>query len=468
MEDSMDNSRRQVEDLRLKAVHQFEVLDTPPESDFDDLVKLAAMIFNVPISTVTIVDEHRQWFKAAVGLPVRETARDISFCTHAIELEQPLVVENTALDPRFSGNPLVLGAPNLGFYAGIPLRTREDFAIGTFCIMDQKPRPFTKDKLEILRVLANQAMKLLELRSERIKLRESEQRWKFALEGAGDGVWDWNIETGDTVFSKQWKMMLGYTEAEIDNSYASWQALVHPDDKKNLLTQLNNYLEQKIDAYQVEHRLLTKRGDWKWVLTRGMVVARDSKGMPSRMVGTHTDISAHKSNEEVIWKQANFDSLTGLPNRRMFFDRLKEEIKRSSRYNKKFALLFIDLDGFKQVNDTQGHAAGDKLLKSVSSRIAETIRQTDTLARLGGDEFTAILSGVDDIKQVAAISDKLLERLSGPFRIGKTMTCISASIGISIYPNDGQDADSLMNLADTEMYRAKEQGKNRWSYQVKT
>ena len=460
----MNSLNGQQESLRLNAVHSFEILDTPAENDFDDLVKLAALIFNVPISTVTIVDEHRQWFKAQVGLGIRETARDISFCTHAIELEQPLVVENTSRDPRFATNPLVLGAPNLGFYAGVPLRTSEDYAIGTFCIMDQTPRSFSESELEILRVLANQAMKLLELRAEKIKLRDSEQRWKFALEGAGDGVWDWNIQTGETIFSKQWKMMLGYTEAEIDNTYDAWKSLVHPEDTERVISQLDDYLQQKIDTYRVEHRLRSKSGEWKWVLSRGMVVSRDAKHRPLRMVGIHTDISARKSSEEIIWQQANFDALTGLPNRRMFFDRLKDEIRRSFRQQKKFALLFIDLDGFKKINDTQSHHVGDKLLKQVGRRILDTIRETDTLSRLGGDEFTVILSGVESIDQVSKICDKILAKLIQPFKIGKVTARVSGSIGISIYPDNGMDVNALINFADAAMYQAKYRGKNCWVY----
>ena len=199
----------QYEVKRLKAVKNLEILDTDAESDFDELVTLASKIFKVPISTVTILDAHRQWFKAAIGLNVKETERDISFCTHAIQQHEPLVISDTSLDTRFSQNPLVLDEPHLAFYAGVPLRTSDDSAVGTFCIMDKKPRDLSPDELDILKVLANQAMKLLELRAQRNsfrdlvkekesinkKLKDSEQRWQFALEGSGDGVWDWNIDT---------------------------------------------------------------------------------------------------------------------------------------------------------------------------------------------------------------------------------------------------------------------------------
>ncbi|MEO6117622.1 MAG: PAS domain-containing protein [Methylotenera sp.] len=271
---------------RLLAVESYEILDSAQETDFDDLVKLAAMIFQVPIATVTIVDEHRQWFKAAVGLLVKETSRDISFCTHTIELNSPLVVENTLQDDRFAENPLVQSEPYLRFYAGVPLLNSDNLGIGTFCIMDQMPRTFDERQLNTLKMLANQAMKLLELRAERNKLSklineldfinaallESEQRWKFALEGAGDGVWDLNINTKKAFFSKKWKDMLGYGGHKLTNNYSTWISLIHKDDLLKFLQALNNCIHKKSDIYAVEYRLLCKDKSWKWVLARGMVV----------------------------------------------------------------------------------------------------------------------------------------------------------------------------------------------------
>jgi diguanylate cyclase (GGDEF)-like protein len=181
------------------------------------------------------------------------------------------------------------------------------------------------------------------------------------------------------------------------------------------------------------------------------------------MVGTHTDISKSKESEEIVWKQANFDALTGLPNRRMFFDRLNEEIKRASRRNGLFAMMFLDLDGFKQVNDQLGHQAGDELLVQVSERIGQTIRDSDTFARLGGDEFTIILSNIESLLYIDKVAAKILKVLNEPFMLGTKQAKISASIGISIYPDHGKDSDTLISLADTAMYDAKAKGKNCWA-----
>ncbi|HYN54092.1 MAG TPA: diguanylate cyclase [Methylotenera sp.] len=462
---------------RLLAVESYEILDSAQETDFDDLVKLAAMIFQVPIATVTIMDDHRQWFKASVGLSVKETSRDISFCTHTLKLNTALVVENTSQDERFADNPLVLGELHLGFYAGVPLWNSDNLAIGTFCIMDQMPRAFTAHELDTLKMLANQAMKLLELRAERNKLSklineldfinaallESEQRWKFALEGAGDGVWDLNINTKKAFFSKKWKDMLGYGGHKLTNNYSTWISLIHKDDLLKFLQALNNCIHKKSDTYAVEYRLLCKDNSWKWVSARGMVVEWNEDNTAQRMVGTHSDITELKKSEEIIWKQANFDALTGLPNRRMFFDHLDSEIKRMSRANAMFALMFFDLDGFKSVNDQYGHHTGDKLLIEVSNRVNQCIRETDVFARLGGDEFIIIVTGFETPTYVEKIADKILQTLNQPFIFEENKMNISASIGISIYPQDGETEDILINHADSAMYAAKSNGKNGWA-----
>lgn len=477
MNDSiMNDSWKEKEAKRLQAVRELDILDTEPEADFDGIVRLAALIFKVPISTVTILDAHRQWFKASIGLEVRETPREVSFCTHAIEQTSPLIVEDVNKDKRFAKNPLVVDSANLGFYAGVPLLNSEQLAIGTFCIMDRMPRSLTEAEIGILKILANQVMALLELRHERnwLKrllaeldiiyktLRDSEQRWSFALEGAGDGVWDWKIGTDEVFFSKRWKAMLGYEENEFPNQYQSWRAIIHPKDIKQTLTNLQDHLDGKIENFRIEYRVRCKDGSWLWVLARGLVVERDNAGKPVRMVGTHTDISKRKEAEELIWRQANFDTLTGLPNRRMFFDRMSQEIKRATRARQLFAVLFIDLDGFKEINDALGHQAGDDLLVDVSNRLANCIRKSDTLARLGGDEFIIILSALEDQSGVEAIADKILKVMNEPFELEGQQVQITASIGIAIFPLHGLDGDSLISRADTAMYDAKDIGKNCW------
>ncbi len=184
----------------------------------------------------------------------------------------------------------------------------------------------------------------------------------------------------------------------------------------------------------------------------------------SQFVAIVHDITERKQSEEVIWQQANFDTLTGLPNRRMFLDRLEQEIKKSHRSGLPMALMLLDLDHFKEVNDTLGHAQGDLLLVEAARRIVECVRESDTVARLGGDEFTIILSELEDVNSVERIAQKIIERLAAPFQLLQETAFVSASVGITLYPDDAQNVDSLLKNADQAMYLAKKSGRNRFNY----
>ncbi len=193
----------------------------------------------------------------------------------------------------------------------------------------------------------------------------------------------------------------------------------------------------------------------------------DNNGQPQRRVALFSDITQRKQSEEQIWRQANFDPLTGLPNRSMFRDRLEMEIKKAHRMGQSFALLFIDLDRFKEVNDTLGHDMGDILLKETAHRLQTCVRESDTVARLGGDEFTIILSELDHVDDCERIAKNLMQKLSTPFRLGDELAYVSASIGITLYPADSTGLSQLLKNADQAMYAAKNQGRNNYSFFTK-
>ena len=179
------------------------------------------------------------------------------------------------------------------------------------------------------------------------QLRESEERWKFALEGAGDGVWDWNPQTDEALFSKRWKEMVGYAEHEFPDTGAAWIEHLHPDDRDRVISAVQEYFAGKQALYVVEFRMRCKDGSWKWILARGKLVSRDADENPLRMIGTHTDITERKAAEEAIKNLAFYDTLTGLPNRRLLMDRLQQALASSARSGREGALLFIDLDNVK-------------------------------------------------------------------------------------------------------------------------
>ncbi len=413
-------------------------------------------------------------------------------------------------------------------------------------------------------------------------LRTTEERWSFALEGAGDGVWDWNVQTGEAVYSVRLRAILGYAENELFNTYTEWDRRMHPEDKPGVMSELQAYLAGARDTYAPEYRILCKDGSWKWVLARGKIMRRDAEGRPLRMLGTlsdisqrrereealqlaatvfetvdeavtvtdlenrivainpaftritgytlaevqgrnprllasgthppqfysemwgallgigswsgeicnrrksgepyiewlsikmvrdqhgrHThyigvfsDISARKAAEERIHHLAHYDVLTDLPNRMLMTDRIHHALVQARRDKMKMALMFIDLDKFKPVNDRLGHNIGDLLLQEVAARLLDSVRESDTVARIGGDEFVVLLSHVESEQDALVVAGKVLATLNDQFEIAGHKLFISSSIGIALYPLHGKDERTLVKNADIAMYRAKEQGRN--------
>ncbi len=190
----------------------------------------------------------------------------------------------------------------------------------------------------------------------------------------------------------------------------------------------------------------------------------DKDGSITHFVSVEEDITERKRAEERIWHQANFDALTGLPNRRLFQDRLRQALAHSMRGGYRGALLFIDLDRFKYVNDSFGHPSGDELLQRAARRLSQAVRDSDTVARLGGDEFTVVLPNVADVDEVERVTRQILTRLSSPFRLVEQEVFVSGSIGIALFPDDGESVEELLRKADAAMYRSKERGRDTYSF----
>lgn len=295
-------------------------------------------------------------------------------------------------------------------------------------------------------------------------LRESEARWSFALEGGGDCVWDWNVQSNEVLLSKGGKSMFGFADDEIGNDMSEWNARVHPDDIVSLLGRIGEFFHSKSDKFSGEYRVRCKDESWKWILTRGMVAHRSADGKVTRMIGTHTDLTERKMAEETIRRQAHYDALTQLPNRRLFRDRLEQTIRLSRRDHSSFALMLIDLDHFKEVNDTMGHDAGDLLLVDAAQRIQQCVRESDTVARMGGDEFVVILPDIHEQASIERIAQSIIAKLVSPFLLGEEKAFISASVGITLFPADADTMEALLKNADQAMYVAKQLGRNRFSY----
>ncbi len=306
------------------------------------------------------------------------------------------------------------------------------------------------------------------------ELRESGFRWKFAIEGSGDGVWDWNIQTDEAQYSRRWKEMLGYSEADILPTNQEWVERIHPDDRLHVAATMQAYLEGRTAIYVVEYRLRCKDESYKWILGRGMVVSRDGEGKPLRMIGTHTDITERKQMEEQVRRMAFYDPLTKLPNRRLVNDRLSQTMAANKRSGGYGALMFLDLDNFKPLNDTHGHEVGDLLLIEVAARLRKCVREMDTVARFGGDEFVVMVSELntdqaESVAQAAGIAEKIRNALSNTYLLtlkqdGKADVTIehhcTASIGVALFANHEGSLEDIIKRADRAMYQAKEAGRN--------
>ena len=292
-------------------------------------------------------------------------------------------------------------------------------------------------------------------------LRESEERYALAARGANDGLWDWDLQTNTVYFSPRWKTMLGYEDCEIGNKPEEWLSRIHDADRDRVKEEIAAHQKGSTFHFESEHRVLHKDGTFRWMLSRGLAV-HDASGKAQRMAGWQTDVTEAKVS----------DPLTGLPNRLLFTDRLARLIKLAKRRKDYlFAVLFLDLDGFKMVNDSLGHLVGDQLLMGVASRLEKCLRATDTVARLGqgcivarlgGDEFTILLDDLKDPNDARQASDRLMKAVSAPFIVGGKEVFTSVSIGIALSNTSYEEPDEILRDADTAMYRAKSLGKARY------
>jgi diguanylate cyclase (GGDEF)-like protein/PAS domain S-box-containing protein len=292
-------------------------------------------------------------------------------------------------------------------------------------------------------------------------LKESEERYALAARGSNDGLWDWSLSTNVVHFSPRWKSMLGYQEGQIGNRPEEWFDRIHDADRERVKEEIAAHQKGLTPHFESEHRVLHKDGSFRWMLSRGVAV-HDASGNTLRMAGSQTDITEGKVS----------DPLTGLPNRLLFIDRVGRLIKHTKRRKDQlFAVLFLDLDGFKMINDSLGHQIGDQLLLGVASRLEKCLRATDTVARLGetftvarlgGDEFTVLLDDIKDPSDAKRAADRMMKALAPPFILDGKEVFTSVSIGIALSNSAYEQPEDILRDADTAMYRAKSQGKARY------
>ncbi|MBC7786442.1 MAG: diguanylate cyclase [Methylophilaceae bacterium] len=632
------------EKARISALQRYDILDTMSESDFDDITLIASQICGVPMALISLVDSDRQWFKSALGIDLKETSRDISFCAHAINGDELFEIKDAISDIRFSNNPLVTGSTDVRFYAGMPLTTSDGYKVGTICLLDNKPRMLSDAQRGVLTSLSRHVMNLMELRlltkqqahnetllkqnERKIKhtnhalkafnevtthrphqdiedqfyealgvsmrylgleyaaystlsasiystslevapnkltpnkltfkvednsdhaillsqetvaipniassnyakldclplinqqayiaqliiinnevtgvvsfsspkprksqfdmaeiefiqmlsrwmasslerkaleksLVDSNFRAELAISGANLGSWDWNLVNDKSFCNNRWFEMLGYAPNEILVSMVTFDAMLHVDDKPDFYAAIKRHLDGESPELSMEFRLRHKNGSWVWIEDRGKVMERDKDGKPIRMLGTHMDITARKLAEYQITQLAFYDELTKLPNRRMLQVTLAQAIVRCERHLQYGAVMFLDMDHFKWINDNLGHAAGDDLLQQVADRLNNCVRKSDTVARFGGDEFVIILEQLGEIQlatiNATVIIQKILETLNLPYDLNGGLHISTPSIGVVLFNDSVDTPDHLIKKADAAMYVSKQAGRN--------
>src|SRR5437879_11110330 len=292
-------------------------------------------------------------------------------------------------------------------------------------------------------------------------LKESEERYALAARGSNDGLWDWSLSANTVHFSPRWKAMLGYEEGEIGDRPGEWFDRIHDADRERVKEEIDAHQRGLTPHFESEHRVLHKEGSFRWMLSRGVAV-HDASGKVLRMAGSQTDITEGKVS----------DPLTGLPNRLLFIDRVGRLIKYTKRHKDHlFAVLFMDLDAFKMINDSMGHLVGDQLLLGVANRLEKCLRSSDTVARvgetftvarLGGDEFTVLLDDIKDPGDAKRAADRMMKALASPFILGGKEVFTSVSIVIALSTPAYDQPEEMLRDADTAMYRAKALGKARY------
>ncbi|HSN21101.1 MAG TPA: EAL domain-containing protein [Usitatibacter sp.] len=293
-------------------------------------------------------------------------------------------------------------------------------------------------------------------------LRESEEQLRLAMDAAQMGIWYWECETDRFLHSEGLSVLFGGRPSDPMSHYRTFQQRLHPEDRELLEATLRHAVRRGTD-FQVDYRVIWPDGSTHWLTNRGQI-HRGADGRAQRVIGVAMDITDRKLAEQRIAHMAHHDALTGLPHRVLLRDRIQQAIAHAHRDGTQLAVLFLDLDRFKTINDSLGHQLGDRLLQSVASRILVCVREGDTVARVGGDEFVIVIPGISSSADASAVGAKILEVLASAFHLNGNDLHVSGSIGISLYPSDGADAEMLMRNADTAMYHAKDSGRGKLQF----
>ncbi|WAJ29568.1 diguanylate cyclase domain-containing protein [Antarcticirhabdus aurantiaca] len=461
---------------RTRALDALGLLDADAEREFVVLTELAKRSFGVGIAMYSLMDAHRQWVKASCGLAITDLPLEQSFCAHVLAADDLLVVEDLAAHPVFASSVFVTGAPHVRFYAGVPLHARALFvgpspvAIGTLCLLDHRPHRFgdedraaLKDIARIAEALidarasAMQAELLAEERRHALRQLQREQRQFRQAERMGNmGSWRVSAQEGITHWSEGVYAIHELPAGELPDIDA---ALGHypPEDRVLVEAAVARALDAG-EPFDIEIDFVTAKGNRRRVRSLGEPEGNPEAGDHS-IIGVFQDVTARHGLEQSLRRVASTDDLTQIPNRAACNRALDEAMRRARAAGSPLALLLIDLDGFKSVNDRCGHLVGDDLLRSVGARLKAPYLSGCFVARLGGDEFVVVASTPEDCGNLDALVEQLLADLRHTVTHGEQTIAVSGTVGIAWLDESVTDRSELMRRADTALYAAKAGGR---------
>ncbi len=460
---------------RLSALRRYNLLDAQPNISLDMLTKLAANMIGTPIALMDLVDENRVWSKSHFGTEVTEYGINLGFCSSLILGDAPYIIEDAKSDPRTADHPLVIES-GVRFYASVPLKTHDDFNIGTLCVIGFEPRTISDAEIHMLQALAVIAMETLEFLAkdnrthdildieQKFKLKELQNQ--LILNSTIEGIHVIDLNGVIVVENSAAVKLLGREQGDLLGRHAHQTLHHHHADQSEYPVSDCPIYKTLSDAQprNVTSEVFWRKDGSSFPVEYSTSPLMDLNGELSGVTVVFRDITDRKANEAKIQYLAYFDALTHLPNRSLFLDRLDQAIKKSRRNHTHLALIYIDLDRFKEINDTLGHDVGDRLLQQAANRLQACVRTSDTVARLGGDEFTITVGDLSEPGLEKQIVQKILIALAEPFVLNNEALYLSASIGVTVYPNDALTGEDLLKNADQSMYAAKKAGRNRYHY----
>lgn len=295
------------------------------------------------------------------------------------------------------------------------------------------------------------------------QVREREELLSLTISAASLSLWDWNLQTGTISGDDRWRKLQGLAQTRsAEPAPTRWDATIPPDDAERVHAEVRRHVDHPATPFDATWRLALPGGENRWVRSLGKIVSHGPDGRPLRMLGVAIDVTPQREQEVLLQKMAHYDALTGLPNRVLLASRLQEAMLATRRTGAQLGVAYLDLDGFKPVNDRLGHGAGDRLLVAVARRLTGVLRPNDSVARLGGDEFVILLPQLTSHTEGERLLQRVMESIGAPYAIDTDRVQVTASIGYTMFPSDDADADTLLRHADQAMYGAKQAGRNRF------